>query len=69
MSVIKKIDKYLKEGCKKKLKEEEDMGPKYRCNECGWIYDPAKAGKPFSEQPSSYKCPKCGAPKSDFSKV
>lgn len=60
--------KYLQtEGCSK-IKE-EDMGPKYVCDECGWVYDPAKAGKPFSEQPSSYKCPKCGAPKSDFSKV
>ena len=42
---------------------------KYKCKECGWIYDPEKEGKPFSEQPDSYKCPECGAPKSDFEKV
>lgn len=43
------------------------MDKKYICDECGWIYDPKKEGKPFSEQPDSYKCPKCGAPKSEFS--
>lgn len=61
MKIEEKIDKYLM--------KEEDMGPKYRCKECGWIYDPDKVGKPFSEQPASYKCPKCGAPKSQFEKA
>ena len=42
---------------------------KYKCMECGWIYDPEKEGKPFSEQPDDYKCPECGAPKSEFKKV
>lgn len=43
------------------------MDKKYICDECGWIYDPEEEGKPFSEQPDSYKCPKCGVPKSEFS--
>ena len=42
---------------------------KYKCTVCGWIYDPEKEGKPFSEQPDSYKCPECDAPKSKFEKV
>lgn len=61
MDIIKKIDNYLK--------EKEEMGPKYKCTECGWVYDPEKEGKSFSDQPDSYKCPKCGAPKSDFEKI
>ena len=65
MSVIDKIDKYLKEGCSKKINEE---GDKYKC-ECGWVYDPAKTGKEFSAEPSDYKCPKCGEGKSAFSKM
>jgi rubredoxin len=42
---------------------------KYRCKPCGWIYDPAKTGKEFSEEPKDFKCPKCGAPKSEFEPV
>ena len=54
-----KFENYLK----------EDMGAKYKCNECGWIYDPEKEGKPFADQPDTYKCPKCDVPKSDFTKM
>lgn len=49
---------------------------KYKCNKCGWVYDPAKGdskanikpGTPFEDLPESYKCPECGADKSAFSK-
>ena len=61
-----RLKEYIGEGCKSKLNEE---GQKYVCDECGWVYDPAKTGKEFSEEPSDYKCPKCGVPKSQFSKV
>jgi rubredoxin len=45
----------------------EEDNAKYKCKPCGWIYDPAKQGKPFSEWDGP--CPKCGAPKSKFVKV
>ena len=65
MKIEDKIDKYLKEGCTKKVNEE---GDKYQCK-CGWVYDPAKTGKEFSEEPADYKCPECGAGKSAFHKM
>jgi rubredoxin len=48
---------------------------KYKCNTCGWIYDP-KVGVPkkgiapgvdFKDLPGDFKCPKCGAGKDKFS--
>ena len=47
---------------------------KNECLRCGWIYDPAegdpdggiKPGTPFKDIPNSWKCPVCGASKSDF---
>lgn len=47
---------------------------KYECLRCGWIYDPVegdpdsgiKPGTPFKDIPNSWKCPVCGASKSDF---
>jgi rubredoxin len=47
---------------------------KYRCEPCGYIYDPA-AGDPdsgiapgtaFESLPETWTCPTCGAEKSDF---
>jgi rubredoxin len=38
---------------------------KYKCDKCGWVYD----GDDFKGEPDSFKCPECGAPKSDFSAV
>ncbi|MBF0516290.1 MAG: rubredoxin [Nitrospirae bacterium] len=38
----------------------------YRCTVCGWIYDEAKEGTPFSEQHDDYTCPVCNAPKEAF---
>jgi rubredoxin len=48
---------------------------KYICDICGYVYDPA-AGDPdngvnpataWENVPDDWRCPTCGAPKSDFS--
>jgi len=39
---------------------------RYRCSVCNWVYDDEKEDTPFNEQPDSYTCPVCGAPKSAF---
>jgi len=50
---------------------------KYQCNVCGYVYDPvdgdpgngAPPGTPFSDLPDGWRCPLCGAEKSQFTKV
>lgn len=39
---------------------------KYICQICGYVYDDAKEKVPFAELPNDWKCPLCGAAKSDF---
>ena len=47
---------------------------KYKCNVCGYIYDPEKGdsennippGTPFEKLPDDWVCPLCGAPKDMF---
>ena len=39
---------------------------KYICQICGYVYDDAKEKAPFEELPDDWKCPLCGAAKSDF---
>lgn len=39
---------------------------KYICQICGYVYDDAKEKVPFAELPNDWKCPLCGAVKSDF---
>ena len=39
---------------------------RYICQICGYIYDDAKEKVPFAELPDTWKCPLCGAAKSDF---
>ena len=39
---------------------------KYICQICGYVYDDAKEKVPFAELPDDWKCPVCGAAKSDF---
>ncbi|MDN7012004.1 rubredoxin [Methanoculleus sp. FWC-SCC3] len=49
----------------------------YKCTLCGYVYSPAvgdfdhgvKAGTAFEDLPDTWKCPRCGAPKSRFKKV
>ena len=58
-------------------KTEEDTMASYKCNICGYVYDPAEgdpdadvaAGTAFEDLPDSWVCPMCGAPKTEFSKV
>ncbi len=48
---------------------------KYKCDVCGWVYDPATGdpdngaaeGTPFEELAEGWSCPVCGAAKDDFS--
>ncbi|MBN1415230.1 MAG: flavin reductase [Bacteroidales bacterium] len=42
---------------------------KYKCTDCGYIYDEAKEGKKFSDLPENWVCPVCGAPKKDFVEI
>ena len=39
---------------------------KYICQICGYVYDDAKEKVPFEELLDDWKCPLCGAAKSDF---
>ncbi len=39
---------------------------RYICQICGYVYDDAKEKIPFSDLPDNWKCPLCGAAKSDF---
>ena len=58
-------------------KENEIISDKYRCQVCGYIYDPAKgepehnipAGTKFDELHDSWICPICSAEKELFEKV
>ena len=50
---------------------------KYKCEVCGYIYDPAigdpdsgvKPGTPFEALPADWMCPVCGADKGQFNKM
>lgn len=47
---------------------------KYKCDVCGYIYDPAEGdpdngiarGTAFEDLPEEWTCPLCGAEKEDF---
>lgn len=42
---------------------------KYVCTICGYIYDDEKENVKFEDLPDTWKCPMCGAAKSDFKKL
>lgn len=42
---------------------------KYICAVCGYVYDEAVEGTPFSELPDDWTCPACGEPKSVFNEL
>jgi rubredoxin len=50
---------------------------KWRCNLCGYIYDPEEGdpdnnvppGTPFEDLPEEWVCPDCGAGKEDFEEL
>nr|MCR4588141.1 rubredoxin [Lachnospiraceae bacterium] len=39
---------------------------RYFCQICGYIYDEDKEKVPFEQLPGDWKCPLCGAGKTDF---
>lgn len=41
----------------------------YKCSICGYVYDEAKEGVPFTDLPENWQCPWCGAPKSSFGPI
>lgn len=43
---------------------------RYRCNVCGYIYDPAQNGNTsFEDLPADWVCPDCGVGKDEFTAV
>jgi acyl-CoA dehydrogenase len=66
-----------KEVIEKVLKSSEELGGKYKCQVCGFVYDPVKGdpdsgiapGTPFTDLPSDWHCPVCGAEKNKFTKI
>lgn len=50
---------------------------RYECRACGYIYEPERgdskhpiaAGTPFTELPSSWRCPVCGVRTSQFQNI
>lgn len=50
---------------------------KYRCDMCGWVYDPAEGepgqgvepGTAFDDLDDDFECPVCAAGKDEFSEV
>lgn len=58
-------------------KEEKVTMDKYKCDVCGYIYDPAKGdpdggikpGTKFEDIPDDWTCPVCGADKSQFKQL
>jgi rubredoxin/flavin reductase (DIM6/NTAB) family NADH-FMN oxidoreductase RutF len=58
-------------------KEGKSSMDKYKCNVCGYIYDPEKGdpdggikpGTKFEEIPDDWTCPVCGAEKSQFTVI
>jgi flavin reductase (DIM6/NTAB) family NADH-FMN oxidoreductase RutF/rubredoxin len=67
---------YVQEDPAEAAKDSAAESAKYKCNVCGYVYDPAngdpdsgvKPGTPFEEIPDDWVCPICAAPKSEFSK-
>ena len=57
-----------------KTEKESEIGEKYRCIVCGYIYDPKEGdptnnvspGTSFEDIPDSWVCPICGAGKDEF---
>jgi len=66
---------YIEEKVENVTKKEEKM-EKYKCEVCGYVYDPQvgdpdggiKPQTPFENLPDDWVCPVCGASKSEFIK-
>jgi len=69
--------KYFRDAKERIIEEAIFMAKKYQCTICGYIYDPDKGdpdagivpGTSFSDLPSSWICPQCGASKEDFKEM
>ncbi len=65
---------YIKPESKSKPETGANLGPKYQCMVCDFIYDPVEGdpdggiapGTPFEDIPDDWICPVCGTEKSDF---
>lgn len=52
----------------------KEEGSKYKCEVCGYVYDPAEGdpdrgidpGTPFEDLPEDWVCPLCGVGKDEF---
>jgi rubredoxin len=73
-----KANWYVEPGEDEKTSDTEaNAMASYKCNICGYVYDPAEgdpdagiaAGTAFKDLPDSWVCPMCGAPKTEFEKV
>ncbi|MDR3609697.1 MAG: rubredoxin [Ignavibacteriaceae bacterium] len=42
---------------------------KFKCSNCGYIYDEASEDKKFSDLPDDWICPVCGSEKIDFIEI
>ena len=50
---------------------------KFKCNICGFVYDPDEGdpmadvppGTPFEELPGDWRCPVCGVSKDEFDEL
>ncbi|MHA2391833.1 MAG: acyl-CoA dehydrogenase family protein [Promethearchaeota archaeon] len=71
------LDEKEGELATKLLKTSEELGGKYKCQVCGFVYDPVKGdpdsgiapGTPFLDLPDDWHCPVCGAEKDQFAKI
>ena len=50
-------------------KGEREDGNVWRCAMCKWLYRENEEGTSFEELPEDWRCPTCGAPKSEFEKI
>jgi acyl-CoA dehydrogenase len=65
------------ESAPKVLQSSEELGGKYKCQVCGFVYNPVKGDPdsgiapetPFAEISDDWHCPVCGATKNQFSKI
>jgi acyl-CoA dehydrogenase len=70
-------DLTVEEVKEKPDKTSMELGGKYKCTICGYVYDPVKGdpdggiepGTRFDDIPSDWVCPVCGADKSQFTKL
>jgi acyl-CoA dehydrogenase len=73
----KEIEKEEGKSTSKITKTSEELGGKWKCRVCGFVYDPVKGdpdggiepGTPFDDIPEDWHCPVCGAEKKQFKKL